>query len=200
MKRKKPFESQLIRDRELLTVTIVCDNFREAVKLPLGVDINEWLALNIVAFYKQMRRLYATLEEFCTLTTCPDMKAGRYEYRWVDERTGKRHKMGSSPKYIESVLNWIRTQIYNETIFPKIFGEPFPPNFVDVVKCISRKLFRVYAHIYHSHFRTIVSLKGEAHLNTCFKHFVLFISEYQLVTNKKELAPLQKLINIILEA
>ncbi|XP_019097385.1 PREDICTED: putative MOB kinase activator-like 2B [Camelina sativa] len=200
MKRKKPFESQVIRDRELFTVTIGCDNFREAVELPLGADINEWLALNTVAFYKLIRRLYATLEEFCTTTTCLDMKAGRYEYRWIDERTGKRHKMGSSPKYIESVLNWIRTQIDNKTIFPKNSGEPFPSNFVDVVKCISKKLFRVYAHIYHSHFGTIVKLKEEAHLNTCFKHFVLFITEYQLVVNKKELAPLQILINIILEA
>ena len=53
-------------------------------------------------------------------------------------------------------------------------GAPFPPNFRDVVKTIFKRLFRVYAHIYHSHFQKIVSLKEEAHLNTCFKHFVLF--------------------------
>lgn len=53
-------------------------------------------------------------------------------------------------------------------------GAPFPPNFQDVVKTIFKRLFRVYAHIYHSHFQKIVSLKEEAHLNTCFKHFVLF--------------------------
>lgn len=53
-------------------------------------------------------------------------------------------------------------------------GTPFPPNFKDVVKTIFKRLFRVYAHIYHSHFQKIVSLKEEAHLNTCFKHFILF--------------------------
>lgn len=53
-------------------------------------------------------------------------------------------------------------------------GSPFPANFQDVVKTIFKRLFRVYAHIYHSHFQKIVSLKEEAHLNTCFKHFVLF--------------------------
>lgn len=53
-------------------------------------------------------------------------------------------------------------------------GSPFPPNFKDVVKTIFKRLFRVYAHIYHSHFQKIVSLKEEAHLNTCFKHFILF--------------------------
>jgi MOB kinase activator 1 len=43
-----------------------------------------------------------------------------------------------------------------------------------VVKTIFKRLFRVYAHIYHSHFQTIVRLKEEAHLNTCFKHFAMF--------------------------
>lgn len=55
-----------------------------------------------------------------------------------------------------------------------VVGAPFPTNFRDVVKTIFKRLFRVYAHIYHSHFQKIVSLKEEAHLNTCFKHFVLF--------------------------
>lgn len=55
-----------------------------------------------------------------------------------------------------------------------LIGAPFPPNFRDVVKMIFKRLFRVYAHIYHSHFQKIVSLKEEAHLNTCFKHFILF--------------------------
>ena len=56
----------------------------------------------------------------------------------------------------------------------KFAGAPFPSNFKDVVKTIFKRLFRVYAHIYHSHFQKIVSLKEEAHLNTCFKHFILF--------------------------
>lgn len=53
-------------------------------------------------------------------------------------------------------------------------GAPFPANFPDVVKTILKRLFRVYAHIYHSHFQVVVKLKEEAHLNTCFKHFTLF--------------------------
>ncbi len=52
----------------------------------------------------------------------------------------------------------------------------------------------VYAHIYYSHFHKIVSLGEEAHLNTCFKHFYYFITEFNLV-DKKELLPLQELID-----
>jgi hypothetical protein len=44
---------------------------------------------------------------------------------------------------------------------------PFPRNFRDIVKNIFKRLFRVYAHIYYSHFHKIVSLGEEAHLNTC---------------------------------
>jgi hypothetical protein len=65
----------------------------------------------------------------------------------------------------------LTTHCFNWLVF---VGAPFPSNFRDVVKTIFKRLFRVYAHIYHSHFQKIVSLKEEAHLNTCFKHFVLF--------------------------
>ncbi|XP_006281956.2 putative MOB kinase activator-like 2B isoform X1 [Capsella rubella] len=185
--------------RELLTVTIEGSNLREAVKLPPGEDINEWLALNTMDFYKQVRLLCATFENLCTPTTCPIMKAGRYECQWVDVNTGQRHKMGSATEYIGSVMNWIGTHIDNDTIFPKKSGEPFPPNFKDIVKRISRKLFNVYAHIYRTHFLSIVDVKEEAHLNTCFQHFILFMSEYQLMVDEHCMAPLKKLVEIILE-
>lgn len=57
-----------------------------------------------------------------------------------------------------------------------------------------KRLFRVYCHIYYSHFEQVVSLSAEPHLNTCFKHFVWFVVHHQLV-DSKELAPLEELIN-----
>lgn len=46
---------------------------------------------------------------------------------------------------------------------------------MEVVRTIFKRLFRVYAHIYHSHFKQVCSLGEEAHLNTCFKHFIFFV-------------------------
>ena len=63
-----------------------------------------------------------------------------------------------------------------------------------LAKTILKRLFRVYAHIYHQHFREVVSLGEEAHLNTSFKHFIYFVQEFELI-EKKELAPLQELID-----
>lgn len=59
--------------------------------------------------------------------------------------------------------------VNDEHIFPLQLGTAFPKNFQSTVKVIFKRLFRVYAHIYHSHFQRIVSLGAEAHLNTCFK-------------------------------
>lgn len=74
-----------------------------------------------------------------------------------------------------------------------ITGVPFPKNFLSIAKTILKRLFRVYAHIYHQHFLHIVGLGEEAHLNTSFKHFMFFVQEFSLV-DKRELAPLQELI------
>ena len=72
-------------------------------------------------------------------------------------------------------------------------GVPFPRNFSSIAKTILKRLFRVYAHIYHQHFAEVVQLGEEAHLNTSFKHFIFFVQEFNLI-ERKELAPLQELI------
>lgn len=66
-------------------------------------------------------------------------------------------------------------------MFPQRYGAAFAKDFTSTVKAILRRLFRVYAHIYHSHFRQMVRLELEPHLNTCFKHFVLFTKVSRLV-------------------
>ena len=42
--------------------------------------------------------------------------------------------------------------------------------------------------------RQIVRLELEPHLNTCFRHFVLFTREFQLIDDR-ELAPMKELID-----
>ncbi|KAH7576446.1 hypothetical protein JRO89_XS01G0067300 [Xanthoceras sorbifolium] len=183
--------------RKHIDATLGSGNLREAVRLPPGEDLNEWLAVNTVDFFNQVNLLYGTLTEFCTPENCPTMTAGpKYEYRWADGVQIKKPIEVSAPKYVEFLMDWIESQLDDESIFPQKLGAPFPPNFKEVVKTIFKRLFRVYAHIYHSHFQKIVSLKEEAHLNTCFKHFILFTCEFGLI-DKKELAPLQELIESI---
>ncbi|GFP87237.1 mob kinase activator-like 1, partial [Phtheirospermum japonicum] len=194
-----PSGSKGVQLKKLIEATLGSGNLREAVKLPPGEDLNEWLAVNIVDFFNQVNILYATVTEFCTSTTCPKMSAGpKYEYRWADGVTIQKPIAVSAPKYVDYLMDWIEAQLDNEAIFPQKLGVPFPPNFQDVVRTILRRLFRVYAHIYHSHFQKIMSLKEEPHLNTCFKHFVLFTCEFGLI-DKSELAALQDIVDSIVQ-
>ena len=49
-------------------------------------------------------------------------------------------------------------QLDNPAIFPQRYGGFFPPTFAATVRNILKRLFRVYGHIYHSHFRCLGGL------------------------------------------
>lgn len=151
--------------------------------------------LSAVDFFNQINMLYGTITEFCTEDSCPIMSAGpKYEYHWADGHTVKKPIKCSAPKYIDYLMTWVQDQLDDETLFPSkigkyhivlkywhtfyltfLLGVPFPKNFQSIAKTILKRLFRVYAHIYHQHFSEVVQLGEEAHLNTSFKHFIFFV-------------------------
>ena len=127
-------------------------------------------------------------------------------------------------------MNWVQAQLDDTSLFPAEPDAPFPPTFLAVIKGITRRLFRVYAHMYKCvsldpcpravlssscshHFAQLCALSIEAHINTSYRHFLLFVTEasasalsppwrrgtdadimpqFNLV-DRKELAPLSEL-------
>ncbi|QRV90977.1 DNA polymerase family B [Ceratobasidium sp. AG-Ba] len=184
--------------RKYAEATLGSGNLRLAVILPEGEDLNEWLAVHTVDFFNHLNMLYGTVTEFCTPQQCPIMSAGpRYEYLWEDGVTYKRPTKLSAPEYVDALMNWVQGLLDDEKVFPNKIGVPFPRNFQSTVKTLVRRLFRVYAHLYSHHFEQIAALGIEAHLNTSYRHFFLFINEFDLV-DKKELVPLDELNEAIL--
>ncbi len=180
--------------KQIARMTLGSGNMQLAVELPAGEDFKEWLAVNTIEFYNEINVLYGILTEFCTPESCPIMSAGpKYEYLWADGHSVKTPLKVSASEYIDFLMAWVENQLNNENLFPCQIGVPFPKNFLNVVKVIFKRLFRVYAHIYHTHFQHIMNLRAEYHLNTCFKHFIYFIDQFNLV-DQKELAPLAELI------
>lgn len=180
--------------------TLGTGNLHEAVTLPEGEDLNEWLAVNTVDFFNEINLLYGVVAEFCTDQACPIMCAGsKYEYMWADGVSVKKPIAVSAPRYVDFLMEWVQTQLDNSSIFPTQIGVAFPNGFVEVVKNIFRRLFRVYAHIYHCHFERMSALGAEPHLNTCFKHYMYFVYEFNLIPRREELAPLQELIDKLME-
>ena len=111
----------------------------------------------------------------------PVPSALQYEYRWADGVKFKKPVEVSAPAYTALLMEWIEHLLDDERVFPVAAGIPFPSDFVDTVRKIFRRLFRVYAHIYHSHFNQVCELGEEAHLNTLFKHFIYFCHYYDLI-------------------
>merc|ERR1712110_351813 len=90
-------------------------------------------------------------------------------------------------------MTWVQETLDDETLFPTRDGEPFPPNAREILSTIFKRLLRVYAHMYSCHFECLQAIGAEAHLNTCFRHFVVFVNEYALI-GRQELAPVQDVI------
>jgi len=71
----------------------------------------------------------------------------------------------------------------------------FPQNFMDICQTIFRQMFRVYAHLYWSHFEDMFSLNLEKSMNSCFSHFILTATTLNLL-KKADLEPMQPLIDL----
>ncbi|XP_016425581.1 MOB kinase activator 3C-like isoform X2 [Sinocyclocheilus rhinocerous] len=168
-------------------------NLRKVVQLPDGENINDWIAVHVVDFFNRINLIYGTVSEFCTEKSCPIMSGGpRYEYRWQDGDQYKRPTKLPALIYMNLLMNWIESLINNEDIFPTRVGVPFPKNFQQVCKKILSRLFRVFVHVYIHHFDMICSMGAEAHINTCYKHYYYFISEFSLIDHS-ELEPLKEM-------
>jgi MOB kinase activator 1 len=102
----------------------------------------------------------------------------------------------SSPEYVDYVMTWIEGNLDNPRIFPTLDKEPWPENFENYIQDIFRRMFRIFAIIFHRSLDEIEKIHARAHLNTVFKHFMFFCFEFKLIDEKETAAlkgPVEKL-------
>ncbi|CAA9960053.1 Mob1-phocein domain containing protein [Pyrenophora teres f. maculata] len=188
--------------KQYAEATLGSGSLRKAVKLPEGEDKDEWLAVNVVDFYNQINLLYGSITEFCSPQSCPEMKAtDEFEYLWQDSENYKKPTKMPAPEYIEHLMAWVQSNVDNEAMFPSRIGVPFPKTFSALIRNMFKRLYRVYAHIYCHHYPVIIELGLEPHLNTSFKHYVLFIDEHGLASGSKDFwGPLGDLVESMLRS
>lgn len=139
----------------------------------------------VVDFYNQINLLYGAITEFCSPQSCPEMKAtDEFEYLWHDPPAYAKPTRLPAPTYISLLLSWTSNHLSNPSVFPTHPGVAFPPNFQTTIRTIFKRLYRIYAHIYCHHYGVVRGLGLEAHLNTGFKHYVLFVEEFGLADEK----------------
>eukprot|EP01121_Diplochlamys_sp_Union-15-3_P020305 TRINITY_DN7898_c0_g1_i1.p1 TRINITY_DN7898_c0_g1~~TRINITY_DN7898_c0_g1_i1.p1 ORF type:complete len:206 (-),score=31.96 TRINITY_DN7898_c0_g1_i1:26-643(-) len=168
----------------------VTGSIRDAVRLPSGEDKTEWIAMNTMELFNTLKLVHGFTTEFCNEKSCPKMTAGpAIEFLW-GESTKKPQSL-PAPSYIALLFDWISAKFEDNSVFP-VEGE-FPKNFINEVKVIMKRMFRVYAHMYHHHLTELKNLDALSHVNTCFKHFYYFVVEFDLVKDS-DMAPLKSLI------
>ncbi|KAJ9460369.1 MOB kinase activator-like 1-like protein B [Diplonema papillatum] len=172
---------------------LTTEELEKLVALPEGVDVNDWLATHTYDFYKVVNVLFGSITQFCTAETCEVMSCGRYEYCWKDKAEYRKATKVSAPLYVDLLMRWIEDLLNDENTFPTSDSKAYPADFLQVTVKVCKRLFRVYAHIYHDHFLAMRRLEQEAHLNTAFKHFTLFCFQFRLL-DATELSPLRGLI------
>jgi len=178
----------------------------ECIKLPDGYQLEEWVAVHVIDFFNEISLLYGTISEFCTSDSCPQMSAGPcYTYLWADGVHQVTPVALPAPEYVDRLLKWVESQLDNPQVFPPgAGGSPTSclaggagSDLLSAARTILKRLFRVYAHMYHSHLQSFVALHVETHLHFCFKRFVLFVTAFGLV-EQTELNALRKLIATLL--
>ncbi|GAB5363211.1 hypothetical protein AAMO2058_000864200 [Amorphochlora amoebiformis] len=164
------------------------------VKLPPGENEDEWLATATVEVFNQVLTMYGSLYGCCTSKTCPKMTADKgFRYAWRDNNKYKKPKEVSAPDYIILLFDWVEEKIQNPKLFPTNPDTPFPEEIRKEIKNIFKRLFRVYAHIYYKHFKEVEEVLTIEALNSCFKYFVLFCIEFNLI-RKEEMNPMKDLL------
>lgn len=73
---------------------------------------------------------------------------------------------------------------------------PFPSTFMQSLRVIYTRTFRIFAIIYSNHYSKLDQMGAASHLNTSFKHFLLFVFEYDLV-KENELEALHDIVEEI---
>jgi len=169
--------------------------FKDSVALPKGYDKSDWIAEHVQVFFEQVQTMYKMVNENCTPESCKEMTAGTtFTYLWADDQV-KKPVSCTAKEYIKFLFDWIASLMQDTAIFPPKLSKAgaYPRKFLPTAKNIFKRMFRVYAHIYHHHFTQVSGTEQEKELFASFKWFYFFTTSFKLVEST-EFAPLTEII------
>ena len=170
-------------DNNLKMAIVDYTDLLKLIKLQSSINLQEWLAFNTKMYFDQINVLYGAIADYCTPQTCPTMSAPQNnQFFWLDEK-GKKCKYSAS-QYIDTVLTYTAKITSDEALFPTNLGHPFPVNFEALVKKIHKHLFQILAHMYHSHYKELLHLKLNTHVNSIYFHLLMFNKSFGILDEK----------------
>jgi len=172
--------------------TLDSTEVQESVKKPAGVREEEWMAAQVLGILEEVQLTVSLLEDMCTEESCPCMNAGKhFTYAWADEKSKQPVDL-PAPRYMERLIAHAADILSDPACVPAD-GTAFPRDFKPKVSMLVKRFFRVYAHMYLSHFAEIQELGLEAHMNMFLKHLMAFGGEFKLM-RREDIAPLSELL------
>ena len=163
----------------------------------VGRDV--WLATHTYDFFNEISVIYGTVVAHCTVDSCPCMSAGpRYKYKWADGIVVKSPIVLPAQEYITLLLDWVDTQLpllRKDQNSKKVVSDG---RLEEIVSCVLKRLFRVYAHMYHSHYPIFCKMGLDKCLNACFGRFIWFVNVFELV-EKKHFVCMEEVMNEIMK-
>ncbi|KAL0474533.1 Mob1/phocein [Neurospora intermedia] len=179
--------------------------------------VDHWRML--ITFIKLVHDREEDGSSICNSRKCPKMSAGAsHSFTWLNSRLQPVEI--PAYEYLSLVQRYISGKIDDSNLFPTdpagvsfadnpAFCTPlpesgpdwigkrsgFPQNFMETCQTIFRQMFRVYAHLYWSHFDDMFCLNLEKSMNSCFSHFILTATTLGLL-KKTDLEPMQPLIDL----
>eukprot|EP01083_Nonionella_stella_P088642 247154_1 len=178
-------------------------SYRQVIQLPEDTRLEDWLAVVIIEIFDNLSSVYASLAHCCNDMSCPIMSIGiSHEYLWHEfQHTNSSIKHTkihcSAPKYIRSFMDFVRETISNASVFPNESNHEYPPHFHSLIQYFCKQIYRIFGHIYLHHLPSVTSLGLHITMNTCFKHYLYFVEEFNLIKSN-ELKPLHSFIQISL--
>jgi MOB kinase activator 1 len=170
---------------------------RDSVRLPPYIPEDEWIAAQLLTHLMQAEHVVNLMHDICVEETCPCMNAGEHmNYAWTDDANPVPQEM-CAYQYMRKTINYTEEKMRDRMLFP-LDGSPFPAQYMPTMKTLCKRVFRIYAHVYLSHIEIFYHFKADAALNLYFKHFLYFVREFKLVS-EKDMSPLDKLIKQFLE-
>lgn len=157
---------------------------------PAETALNDWLAVNVLVYYNAANNFYGWLNnERCT---CQKMTIGhKYEFLWADGKTIRNPINIPANDYVDYLMTWIEANLADTKLFPDYDGAKYSKTYMDTVKAIMRRLFRVFGHMQVDHAQDLQACGVLEKHERVFQCFVQLVREYKLM-DKKQLKPIHK--------
>jgi len=163
---------------------------RRAVKCPDEFPQDEWIMSRFMQIFDEYQHVITIADDMCQ--GCKHMSAGPgYQFNWADDENPTPQKLNAIA-YMRKLQHHTYMQLTTEKLV-KRDRSCCVPGFRHRLQMILRRMFRVYAHLYLEHYRFLHRNNLVAHMNVYLKHFIFYVSEFDLVPIE-EMAPMAALI------